>query len=205
MAEWPITVTEMGEGGSQHRGVARALAGLLCAGGLIAIVLVMSSSESGRTPARLLLIALAAAFYSLTAAAGLRLAGRGPELRAHLFGYLTVIVTLVAFGEAVAGFWSREWLFEDSWRTAVQTGLVALAAANVSLLLASQRPKDGGEVHAARLGSVLAVTVLCVLVLIEISEPGHDVSIKPMAVCAVVYVLGALLIPLLREAKITEP
>jgi hypothetical protein len=44
-----------------------------------------------------------------------------------------------------------------------------------------------------------------VLVLVEISNPGHDVGIKPMAVCAVAYVLGALLVPVLREAEIGEP
>jgi hypothetical protein len=190
-------------GSGEYRGVARALVAVLCAGGLVAIVLVLGSSDSGLTPSRLLLIALALAFYSLTGAAGVRLAGRS-DVPVHLFGHLTVIASIVAFGEAVATFWNPEWLFEDHWRTAVQTGLVALVAANVSILLATQRPGDRGEVHAARLGSVLALVALCVLVLVEISRRGHDIGIKPMAVCAVVYVLGALLVPVLREAEIGE-
>ena len=190
---------------SEFRPIARALVVAVCLAALVAIVLVLTGSARNLTAERVLLLAIVLALFSLTGPAGMKLAGRGPELVTYVFGYLTVILSVLAFGEAIATFWSENWLFGDQWRTAVETGLVALAAANISLLLASQRPEDGVEIHAARAGAVLAIVVLSALALTEISSPGRDVGVKPMAVFAVVYVLGAVLIPLLRQAEITEP
>jgi hypothetical protein len=189
----------------EYRPIARALVAAVCLAALVVIVLVLSGSETDLTAERVLVFSVALALFSLTGAAGMKLAARGPVLVTFAFGYVTVILSLLAFGEAIATFWSEDWLFGDQWRTAVETGLVALAAANISLLLASERPEDGGELHAARGGAVIAIVVLTVLALIEISSPGRDVGVKPMAVFAVLYVLGAVLIPLLRQAQITEP
>ena len=142
---------------------------------------------------------------SLTGAAGLRLASRGPEVVAYVFGYLTIAISAIAFGEVVSTFWSADWLFGGEGKTAAQVTLATLAAANVSLLLSTEQVEDGVEVHAARVGGVISIVVLTVLALIETSEPGHDVGVKPMALFAILYVLCALLIGLLRRADLQQP
>jgi hypothetical protein len=186
-----------------YRTIARILVAALCLAAAVAIVLVLGASDSDPTAGRVLGIALAVALFSLTAAPGMRLVGR-PELVTHLFGYVAVIVSLIAFGEAVAALWADD-VFDDQWRTAAEAGLVALAAANISLLLASERLEDGGEIRLARGGAVISIVVLTAMALIEISDPGKDVGIGPMAVFAVLYLAGALLIPLLRRAELSEP
>jgi hypothetical protein len=176
----------------------------LCLAALVAIVIVLSGPAYDMTASRVVGVAVAIALYSLTATAGMKLVGRGPELVTHLFGYAAVILSLLAFGEAIAALWAESWLIDDQWRTAAETGLVALAAANISLLLASQRREDGVETHAARGVALLSIVGLSALALIEISESGRDLGLKPMAVFAVLYALGAVLIPLLRRAELSE-
>ena len=53
-------------------------------------------------------------------------------------------------------------------------------------------------------GRVLSIVVLTILAIVEISKPGQDVGIKPMAVFAILYVLCAALIPLLRRADLEQ-
>jgi hypothetical protein len=182
--------------------LARILVAALCLAAAVVIVMVLGASEYDRTAGRVLGVAVAVALFSLTAAAGMRLAGRA-ELVTHLFGYVAVLASLIAFGEVVAALWADD-VFDDQWRTAAEAGLVALAAANICLLLASERLEDGGVIRAARGGAVISIVVLAAMALIEISAPGRDVGIRPMAVFAVIYLTGALLIPLLRQAELSE-
>lgn len=182
--------------------VARVLVALSCAAALVAMILVLAGSDSDG--AKALYVAFSLAVFSLTGAAGWKLAMRGPEVVTYVFGYLTVALSAIAFGEAVSTFWSPDWLFGNDGKTAAQVALATIGAANVSLLLSTERVEDGVVVHAARAGGVLSILVLTVLALIESSDPGRDIGIKPMAVLAIVYVLCAALIQLLRHAEFQD-
>jgi hypothetical protein len=166
------------------------------------MVVVLGGSDNDG--AKALYVAFSLAVFSLTAAAGLRLAMRGPEVVTYFFGYLTIAASAIAFGETVSAFWSADWLFGGSGKTAAEVTLGTLCAANVSLLLSTERLEDGVEVDGARVAAVISIVVLTVLALVEISKPGHDIGIKPMALFAILYVLCALLIPLLRRADFEQ-
>jgi hypothetical protein len=182
--------------------VARVLVALLCAAAFVALILVLGGSDDDG--AKALFVATALAVFSLTGATGLRLAMRGPEVVTYVFGYLTIALSAIAFAEAVSAFWSADWLFGDSGKTAAQLVLATIGAANISLLLATERAEDGIEVHGARVGAVFSILVLTVLVLIESSDPGSDIGVKPMALFAILYVLCAALITLLRRADFAQ-
>jgi hypothetical protein len=178
--------------------VARVLVALLCAAALVATIAVLGGSDDDG--AKALFVATALAVFSLTGAAGLRLAMRGPEVVTYVFGYLTIALSAIAFGEAVSAFWSADWLFGSSGKTAAQVALATIGAANISLLLSTERLEDRIEVHGARTGAVVSILVLTVLALVESSDPGRDIGIKPMALFAILYVLCAALTALLRRA-----
>jgi hypothetical protein len=189
-------------GDAQVRSTARVAVALLCAGALVATIAVLGGSD--RDGSKALFVATALAGFSLTGAAGLRLATRGPEVVTYVFGYLTIALSAIAFGEAVAAFWSADWLYGNGGKTAAQVAMATIGAANISLLLSTERVEDGIEVHGARVGAVLSILLLTVLALIESSDPGSDIGIKPMALCAILYVLCAALITLLRRADFAQ-
>jgi hypothetical protein len=180
------------------RSLARFLIAAACIGGLVAIALILGDSDGARTSSRALSTAVALAFFSLTGGAGLRLAGSRDELLSSSFGYLTAAVSLLAFGEVVAAFWSSDVLSGSNWKVAAETTLLAFGAGNVSLLLGSERAEDGDAVRLVRIATVGAAVLLTALALIEISSPGPDVDRKLLGVAAVAYLLGAVLLPLLR-------
>lgn len=182
--------------------VARIAVAVLCAAAVVAMIAVLGGSNSDG--AKALYVAILLALFSLTGSAGLRLAARGPEVVTYVFGYLTIAISAIAFGKAVSTVWSADWFFGGNAKTAAQLTLATIAAANVSLLLSTERFEDGVDVHAARAGAVLSIVVLTVLAIVETSKPGQDVGIKPMAVFAILYVLCAALIPLLRRADLEQ-
>jgi hypothetical protein len=185
-----------------YRIVSRLLVGALLAGAAVATVLLLSDSDPAESGGRALYIAIAFGFFSLTGAAGVRLATRRFQYPTHLLGHLTVILSAIAFAEVVSFTWDQSWFLGDEWRTAAQLTLTTFAVANASLLLASERPEDDIEVQVARISSLLAVVLLAILTLVEISESGPDVSFKLLGVLAVIYMAGAALIPLLRHAEL---
>jgi hypothetical protein len=181
--------------------LARIAVALVCVAGFVALILILNGDEDDA--GRAFYVALSFAFFSLTGAAGMKLARRGSEVVTYLFGYLTVAASVVAFGEVLSMLWEEEWL-GNNWKSAAQLTLATFAAANVSLLFASEQPEDGREVHAARIGAVLALVALSILLLVEISSSGPDVSPKLLGTLALFYVLGAVLIPLLRRAELSR-
>lgn len=175
---------------------------VVCAGALVALFLVLGGSDEDSGKA--VFVAIGLALFSLTGAAGMKLVRRGPEAITYLFGYVTVLLSAIAFGEFVATLWSPDWIFSGEGKTLAEIALATLAAANASLLLSTERPEDGPEVHGARIGGVISIAVLAILALVEISESGHDVGYKPMALFAILYVLCAVLVPLLRWADFQQ-
>ena len=51
---------------------------------------------------------------------------------------------------------------------------------------------------------VAAIAVVATLAIVEVSQPGRDVGVKPIAAGAIVYLFGTLLLPLLERAELGE-
>jgi catechol 2,3-dioxygenase-like lactoylglutathione lyase family enzyme len=202
----------MGVGSDPARHTVPILIALLCGAALILIALILSGSEFDKTSAKALGTACTFALFYLTAVAGTALSRRRPEL--SLLGHLTVAFSLAAFLAVNAAIWSGD-LFSNRWRVAGDTIVLAIAAANVSLMLRSAPEKDSEAVRLARGGAIAALTALSLMVIFEVSSSGQDIGPQPLAVAAVLYLLGVALIPLLRrlsppqfddaEAALPEP
>lgn len=174
----------------------RLMIAVLCGAALLLIVLILNGSELDETSGRALAMAIAVAFFSLTAVAGTSLANRRPDVSA--LGYLTAIVSAAALLAVFATIWSDD--FQDhNWRVTVDLTLVALAGGHASMLLGSARPEDSDTVRLVRTGVLITVGVLLLMAIAEISSPGEDLGWEAFGVLAVLYLLGTLVLPLLRR------
>ena len=72
----------MSDADAQNRSLARIAVALLCAGAFVALLFVLSGSD--RDGGKALYVAIGLALFSLTGAAGMRLASRGPEVVTYL-------------------------------------------------------------------------------------------------------------------------
>ncbi len=179
----------------------RLLIAALCAAALVVILAIVGDSELDEASWKAIGTAIALAFFSLTAIAGTNLAARRPEL--SLFGYLTAILSIVAFVTMTSTIWGN--VLDSDWKGAGIATVLALASGHVSLLLGSARSEDSDTVRLVRGGVILAAAVLCLMAVVEISSRGEDVGIRTIAVVAVLYVLGTILLPLLRRASVAKP
>ena len=182
--------------------VARIAVTLLCAAAVVAMIAVLGGSDTMGRRCSTWLSRSPCSASPAPRVCGLRRAGL--EVVTYVSGYLTIAISAIAFGKVVSTVWSADWFFGGNAKTAAQLTLATIAAANVSLLLSTERVEDGMDVRAARAGGVLSIVVLTILAIVETSKPGQDVGIKPMAVFAILYVLCAALIPLLRRADLEQ-
>ena len=169
--------------------------GILCGCALVAIVLILSGSEVDETSARVLGTVASLAAASLMGSACLVLVRRRAPLAA--FGYLGILVVAVALALTVGLIWE---LGDDSGlaRPFGVAVVLAVALAHASLLLAYEREGESEAVRGVRLATLGAMAILVTLLCVEIVSPGEDVSWRAVGVFAVLYLLGTLLLPLMR-------
>ncbi len=79
--------------------------------------------------------------------------------------------------------------------------ILTLAVAQASMLLSFRQDEDNSTINGVLFGSLGVLALLTVLVIAEISSPGPDISRKVLAALSVIYLLGALLPPLLRRTE----
>ncbi|MGB7589212.1 MAG: VOC family protein [Solirubrobacterales bacterium] len=175
---------------------------ILCGAALLLIVLILGGSDIDKTSGKAIGTAAVFAAFSLTAMVGASLGSRRSELAP--FGYLTAAFSLAAFLAVTSAIWSAD-LFSDSWKVAGDTIVLAVSAANVSLLLGSTREEDSEAVRLVRAGGIVALSTLSLMAIVEISSPGKDIGVQPMAIAAVLYVLGMILLPLLKRLSPPQP
>jgi hypothetical protein len=177
---------------------ARYLIAVLCAAALLLIILILAGSDVDETSARAIGTAVALAVFSLTGMAGKSLASRRPDL--SLLGYLTAAVSLAAFPAAANAIWDAD-LFGAGGTAAGDTLVLALAGGHASLLLGSQREEDGEAVRLVRAGVLAAIALLSLIAIVEISSDGEHVGAQAIAVLVVLYVLGTIVLPVLRRTS----
>jgi catechol 2,3-dioxygenase-like lactoylglutathione lyase family enzyme len=170
---------------------------VLCGCALVAIVLILGGSGVDDTSGRVLGTAASLAAASLMASACFSLAQRRPGLAA--FAYFGLLATGVAFLFGFGLIWT---LGEDSdlARPFGVAAVLALAAAHASLLLGGARENDRDAIVVVRNLTLGAMALLAAVLCLEISSPGSDVSAKAIGVLAVLYILGSLVLPLIRAA-----
>lgn len=180
-------------------GAYRYLIGFLCAAALLAILAIGFGSDLDETGAKAIGSALAFAFCCLTGGAGASLARRRPALA--LFGYLTGAASLLAFLAVMSALWIHGFGGgSDDWRIAGIGLVLALAGGHISLLLSNAQPEDAEEVRLVRGATIVVLAMLAVVAVAELASRGQQVGPKPIAILIVLYLLGALLVPVLRRA-----
>jgi drug/metabolite transporter (DMT)-like permease len=171
---------------------------ILCGCALVAIVLILGGSGIDETSARALGTAAVLAVASLMTSACLLLVRRRPELA--LLGFLGILIVAIAFLSCISAIWD---VAHDSSQARSLFGVsavLAIACAHASLLLANARHGEADAVRLVRAGALGAMVLLVILLCAEIVTRGHEVSWKAIGVFAVLYVLGTLLLPLVRIA-----
>jgi hypothetical protein len=168
----------------------------LSLGAAILIVLILGHSGSNEdVNSKVFAAVILFVLFSLSALAGLRLIERQPHLTA--FGGMTIGLSVAAYLVALDTFFSSG-PFPVGHVSVLALAIVALTAGQASMLLSFRRDDDSPVVDAVVLGSIVALALLVILVIIEISSPGTDIGRKAFAVVSVLYLLGVLLPPCLR-------
>jgi hypothetical protein len=181
-------------GGDPIQMVVRFLIAVLCAAALLLIVVIASGSELDDTSGKAIGTAAALAAFSLTGVAGTNLARRRPDV--GLLGYSSALASLAALVLVSGAIWD---IRGGDWNLAGIAIVLAVAGGHASLLLASVRDEDSDAVRLARGGTLLAIAVLSLMAVVEIAADGEEIDPRLFGVVAVVYVLGTLLLPLLRR------
>jgi catechol 2,3-dioxygenase-like lactoylglutathione lyase family enzyme len=169
---------------------------VLCIAAGAAIVLVLSGEELDETAARAVLTAIAVSLYSLTASAGMALGRHRPDLA--WFGWLQVLVSAFALFAALPTTWMDD-PGEGPLKLSFCLLIAALAGGHASLILRS-RPAAAspslGLVQAGTLGSLAVLSILGIVAIArdDVGEP------RILAVFAILYVLGSVLIPIVRRS-----
>lgn len=174
------------------------LIGAFCAIAVVAIVAILGEGEIDETTARLLATVLTVALYVAVGLAPYRLAHSSE--RWTLFGAIATAICLLAALTAVGLWWSvdnGDGSDDDAWAKAAGClALFAVVCSHGSLLLTGieRRTEAGRLVRYATLAcGLLLVTFLSEGILDEAS--GDE---QLYAVLGIVYLLGAVVSPLLR-------
>jgi hypothetical protein len=171
---------------------------LLCAAAAVLIVMILTSSRYDSESGKAFATAVAIAFVSLTITPGINLIARQPGI-AHI-GYLTVLAGFVALAATANLIWGHSPLSSpDAARTTGYTLIAAFTLGNTSALLAGYDDDDSDSVKLVRLGTVVALWALAITAIAEIHGHGQAVDPRQIGITAVLYALGAAVMPLLRR------
>jgi hypothetical protein len=79
--------------------------------------------------------------------------------------------------------------------------VLALGGGHASLLLRGANEADADSVRAIRTVVLLAIAALCLMAVSEISSNGSQIDPRAFGVLAVLYLLGTVLLPLVRRSS----
>jgi drug/metabolite transporter (DMT)-like permease len=177
--------------------IVRMLIAALCMAALLLIGVIVSGSKLDDTSGKTIATAIGFAFYSLTSMAGLSLAARRQSMAP--FGYTVAVVSIAAFLTGAAAFWLGG--NSDRWELPGILLILALGGGHASLLLKGSRETDADAVSAIRVGVLLAIAALCLMAVAEITSDGDQIDPRAFGVFAVLYLLGTVLLPLVRRSS----
>jgi hypothetical protein len=185
-------------GDEQQKSALRIAIVLICIGAFVLVITILSGNRFGAESGRVVASAALLAFVTLTANAGRNLSVRQPGVAA--FGYLAIVASAVALVTTLALIWDDALSSSDGGAHLTWYALIAaFALGTTSALLGGHDDLDSDAVKLTRGGTVMALWALVVALIAEIRTPGHDVDPKFLGVLAVLYLLGSVLLPLLRR------
>jgi hypothetical protein len=174
------------------------LIGSLCVGAVIAIAAIAGGGEFDETGARALGTAAALSIYSMAGLACNSLGRKRPDL-ALLGGVGTVVAgigLLITVGEIWVGVDTEN--DEAAWQAIGISFVLSLGLAHICLLMRRDSSKEGSATGLVRLGTVGIIVLLASMLVVEIASQGDDVGVQALGVVSVLYVLGTVLLPLVR-------
>jgi hypothetical protein len=166
----------------------------------VLIILIVGHSGSDAFEGKVFATAALFVLFSLFSLGGLLLIERQPHLA--FFGAMAVGFSIAAYFVVLDTFFSSG--VSGSQHSVETLAIITLAVNQASMLFAFRRDDDTPLVNAVAFGSLITLTLLAVLAIVDISNPGQDISPKLYAVLAVLYLLTALLPPCLRWAETEE-
>ena len=177
----------------------RIVVAALCVTALVAI-LGFLSGDFDETDARVIGTTIALVVYSSTSLAGFSLLNRA---MAALLGYAGIAASALGFLTWMNLIWSDSGFeTEGTWKAAFLFLVLALGTAHASLLILRQRRTDPPAVRAV-IGSTLFLiaTLASMLVIALLEEVESGTYYRFLGVVAVLWVLGTILVPVLRKAQ----
>jgi hypothetical protein len=183
------------------RSLARIAIVLLCIGTAVLLVAILRSDRfDNEAYGKALESAVFLSFISLPVAAGANLIARQPGIAP--FGYLTILVGAAALLLSADLIWlqgiSVEGLGTTLERWTWYMLLATLASGVASMLLAGHDGDDANIVKLVRGMTVFVLFGLFVAIIEEIRVRGQDVNPYLLGALSVFFVLGVLVLPLLR-------
>jgi hypothetical protein len=175
------------------------LIGSLCLVALLAISAILTG-EFGETDARILGTALSVALYIATATSGATLASRKPQFTA--LAYAGMAVSAIGFLVTAHAIWQED-PSDGEWETVGVFLVLSIALAHISLLISRTRQDDGPVITSVLIGTIASIAILATMVISDITNNGDegDSFYRFMGVMAVLWVLGTLLLPIMRRAR----
>jgi phosphoglycerol transferase MdoB-like AlkP superfamily enzyme len=168
----------------------RGIIVVLGAAAVVLAVEILDGSAFDQTAAKTIQTALALAIITPLAAAGLNLAKQRSEL--VVLGRLAAVVSLIAFVVVAIRVWTNDFFLFGDWRPALYAFLVAIAVAQVTVLLTIARRHDPNWVRFLRAATIVALGILVALAIKEIASPSYDQDFKESAIAAVAYGFGMI-------------
>jgi peptidoglycan/LPS O-acetylase OafA/YrhL len=182
--------------------IVRALIVVLCGAAFLLIAVILSGERLDDTSGKAIATAMAFAIFSLTGMAGISLSSR-PQPAASIFGGAVTIISVAAFLSGTFAFWTEPG--GDGWELPGILFVLALGGGHAALLMKGIREDDADSVRVIRGGVLLTIAVICLLAISEISSNGSDVDPRTFGVLAVLYLLGTVLLPLVRRSSTSSP
>lgn len=169
--------------------------------GALILLLLIGNAGSHDLEAKVFAAALLFVLFSFFSLAGVLLIERQPQLT--FLGAMTIGLSVAAFFVILDAVLSNDGFSSRHVSVGVLV-VIVLVASQASMLLSFRRDDDSPLVNTTVLGSIAVLTLLAVLGIIDLANPGSDIGPKTYSSLAVLYLLGALLPPCLRWAETEE-
>jgi hypothetical protein len=181
--------------------IVRTMIAVLCAAALLLILLIVSGSKLDAASGKAIVTAVGFAFYSLTSMAGMGLAAKRRSM--SFFGHAVAVTSAAAFLSGAVALWGGE--SGGIWKLPWILLVLSFGGAHASLLLKGTRDDDPDAVRNIRLGVLVTIAALCLMTILEIASKEAPIDPRAFGVLAVLYLLGTVLLPLVRRSSGPRP
>lgn len=176
--------------------------------GLLFVLIDLTGSDIDRHASQVGGIALEMLLFTVFGSAGVALAHWQP--RFALFGAVTAILSLLAFGASAVLTWdSGPLLFGfgfdgDGGTAAGITDLLAFSTSAICVLLGTMRIGEDGATQLVRVAGIGSLALLIALAILQILVHDIEIGARVYAILATVYVAATAVLLILRLLPLAE-